>query len=97
MKQVFIIAAKEFKTAYKDKVFLVITVLFLLLSIISVYIGSSTKNAEIKAYMDIVELLKSQGATSFPLSPKLFPLAILQNIIDYVSITRGSPRGIFRV
>ncbi|KJR49440.1 hypothetical protein UF75_0280 [Desulfosporosinus sp. I2] len=86
MKQVFIIASKEFKTAFKDKVFLVITALFLLLSIISVYIGSSTKNAEIRVYLDIVELLKSQGATSFPLSPKLFPLAILQNIIDYVSI-----------
>ena len=86
MKQVFIIAAKEFKTAFKDKVFLVITALFILLSIISVYIGSSTKNAEMKAYYDIVELLKSQGATSFPPSPEIFPLAILQNIIKYVSI-----------
>lgn len=86
MKQIFIIAAKEFKTAFKDKVFLVITALFLLLSIVSVYIGSSTKNAEIKAYQDIVELLKSQGATSFPPSPEIFPLAILQNIIKYVSI-----------
>jgi len=86
VKQVLIIASKEFKTAFKDKVFLVITALFLLLSIISVYIGSSTKNAEIKAYLDIVALLKAQGATNFPLSPQLFPLAILQNIIDYVSI-----------
>ncbi|MDR3586691.1 MAG: hypothetical protein P4L59_15460 [Desulfosporosinus sp.] len=76
MKQVLIIASKEFKTAFKDKVFLVITALFLLLSIISVYIGSSTKNAEVKAYLDIVALLKAQGATNFPLSPQLFPLAI---------------------
>jgi len=86
VKQVFIIATKEFKAAFKDKVFLVITALFLLLSIISVYIGSSTRNAEMKAYQDIVEILESQGATNFPLSPEIFPLAILQNIIKYVSI-----------
>lgn len=86
MKQIFTIAAKEFKTAFKNKVFLVITALFLLLSIVSVYIGSSTKDAEMKAYQDIVALLKSQGATSFPPSPEIFPLAILQNIVKYVSI-----------
>lgn len=94
MKQISIIAAKEFKTAFKDKVFLVITTLFLLLSIISVYIGSSTKDAEMKAYQDVVAILKTQGATSFPVSPEIYPLAILQNIIKYVSII-GAALAVF--
>ena len=86
MKQIRIIAAKEFRAAFKDRVFLVITALFMVLSVISVYIGSSTKNAEMKAYQDIVALLKSQNATNFPPAPLIFPLAILENLSAYVSI-----------
>lgn len=94
MKQVWIIAQKEFKSAFRDKIFIVITLLFLILSILSVYIGSSTKNAELKAYSDIVELLKSQGSQAFPPEPQIYPLAILQNIIKYVSIV-GAVLAIF--
>ena len=86
MKPIRIIAVKEFKAALKDKVFLVITALFMILSVISVYIGYSTKNAEMKAYQDIVTLLRSQNATSFPPAPVIFPLAILENLSAYVSI-----------
>lgn len=94
MKQIWIIAKKEFRSAFRDKIFIVITLLFLILSILSVYIGSSTKNAELKAYSDIVELLKSQGSKAFPPEPQIYPLAILQNIIKYVSIV-GAVLAIF--
>lgn len=94
MQQIWTIAKKEFKTAFMDKVFIIITLLFLILSIVSVYIGSSTKNAELKAYSDIVELLKSQGSQAFPSKPDIYPLAILQNIIRYVSIV-GAVLAIF--
>lgn len=94
MKQVWTIAQKEFRAAFRDKVFVIITLLFLCLSIVSVYIGSSTKNAELKAYTDIVELLKSQGSAAFPAEPQIYPLAILQNIIKYVSIV-GAVLAIF--
>ncbi len=94
MKQIMLIAEKEFKTAFRDRVFLVITGLFIALSIISVYIGSSTKNAEMQAYNDIITLLKAQGATSFPPSPEIFPLAILRNIVTYISVI-GSALAIF--
>lgn len=94
MKQVWAIAKKEFRTAFKDKTFIVIALLFLVLSVVSVYIGSSTKNAELKAYSDIVELLKSQGSQAFPPKPEIYPLAMLQNIIKYVSIV-GAVLAIF--
>lgn len=94
MKQVWAIAKKEFRTAFKDKTFIVIALLFLVLSVVSVYIGSSTKNAELKAYSDIVKLLKSQGSQAFPPKPEIYPLAILQNIIKYVSIV-GAVLAIF--
>jgi ABC-2 type transport system permease protein len=59
-----------------------------------VYIGASTKSAELKAYSDIIELLKSQGSKSFPPAPQIFTLAILQNIIKYVSIV-GAVLAVF--
>lgn len=86
MSGIFIIARKEVKTAFRDNIFLIITGLFVLLSAISVYIGSSTKNAELQAYQSIVQLLQNQGATSFPPQPEIFHLSVLSNIINYVSM-----------
>lgn len=86
MNGILTLAGKEVKTAFRDNIFLIITGLFVVLSILSVYIGSSTKNAELQAYQDIVQLLKAQGATSFPSPPEIFPLSVLRNIISYVSM-----------
>jgi ABC-2 type transport system permease protein len=91
---VLTIADKEFRTAFKDKVFLLITALFIVLSIASVYIGSTTKNAEMTAYNNVIDLLKAQGSSTFPASPDIYPLAILKNIITYVSMI-GSVLAIF--
>ncbi len=88
-----IIAAKEFRTAYKDKVFIMIVLLFLLMSIASVYIGSTTKNAELKAYQDIVSVIQSEGG-ALPAAPEIFPLAILKNIITYITMI-GAVLAIF--
>lgn len=93
MRNIKIIAAKEFKTAYKDKVFLMIVFLFLLMSIASVYIGSTTKNAELQAYQDIVSVIQSEGG-SLPAAPEIFPLAILKNIITYITMI-GAVLAIF--
>lgn len=94
MKQILTIADKEFRSAFRNRMFLIITALFILLSIASVYIGSSTKNAEMAAYNNVLKLLKSQGALNFPASPAIYPLAILRNIITYISMI-GSVLVIF--
>lgn len=93
MNSIAIFAKKEFKTAYKDKVFLVIVLLFLLMSIASVYIGSTTKSAEMQAYQDIVSITESQGS-AIPTAPEIYPLAILSNIIEYVTMI-GAVLAIF--
>ncbi|NNJ33031.1 ABC transporter permease subunit [Lacrimispora defluvii] len=93
MNSIVVFAKKEFKTAYKDKVFLVIVLLFLLMSIASVYIGSTTKSAEMQAYQDIVSMAQSQGS-AIPTAPEIYPLAILSNIIEYVTMI-GAVLAIF--
>lgn len=86
MNGILTLAQKEVKLAFKDHIFLIMTLLFVLLSIVSVYIGSSTKNAELLAYQNIVQILHDQGATSMPSPPEIYPLSVLRNIISYVSM-----------
>ena len=48
MNTAYIIARKEIRAAFRNRIFLLITLLFLGLSILSVYIGSTTKKAEMR-------------------------------------------------
>lgn len=93
MSNLLVLAKKEFKSSYKDKVFLMIVLLFLIMSVASVYIGSTTKNAEMKAYYDIVSVRQSEGG-AIPVAPEIFPLSILKNIIDYITMI-GAVLAIF--
>ena len=93
MSKRFVIARKEWRTALRNDVFLVMAALFLIMSAASVYIGSSTKSAELKAYQDIVQLAREQGS-EIPAAPEIYPLAILANIVDY-SVMIGAVLAIF--
>lgn len=83
MNSLTVLARKEFKSAFKDRVFFLIAILFIIMSIASVYIGSTTKNAEMQAYESILSVAKAQGG-NIPSAPEIYPLAILRNIIDYI-------------
>lgn len=86
MNQLLTIANKEFKEAWKNRIFGIIAGLFVVFSALSVYIGASTKKAEMMAYNQTIELLKAAGTTAFPAMPQIFPMAILQNNIVYVTM-----------
>lgn len=86
MKAAFIIARKEFQSAFRNRLFVIITVLFLALSILSVYIGSTTKRAEMRLYDEHVAALTADGATTLPAAPEIHTLTILANLTEYVAI-----------
>ncbi len=86
MKTSIIIARKEFRAAFRNRLFLTITLLFLGLSVLSVYIGSTTKRAEMRIYNETVATLQADGATTLPAAPEIHTLTILANLIEYVSI-----------
>lgn len=83
MNGIATIAKKEFKTSFKNREFLLIVILFLGMSIASVYIGATTKSAELSAYNDIVAAAATTGA-AIPVAPVIYPLAILQNLVEYI-------------
>lgn len=86
MKPIAIIAQKEFRAAFRNRLFLTITLLFLGLSVLSVYIGSVTKRAEIRIYDERVAVLMAEGATSVPPAPEIHTLTILANLTEYIAI-----------
>jgi ABC-2 type transport system permease protein len=80
------IAGNEFRAAFRNKMFITITVLFLGLSILSAYIGSTTKHAEMRIYNETVVKLTAQGVTQMPPVPDIHPLTMLGNLTEYVAI-----------
>lgn len=80
------IARKEFRAAFRNRMFITITILFLGLSILSVYIGSTTKHAEMRIYTETIAQLQAQGAATLPAAPEIHTLTILANLIEYVSM-----------
>lgn len=93
MKKILAIAQKEFTASFKDKVFLLMAGLFLLMSIVSVYVGATTKNAEWSAYQSIVQAAVAQGLAA-PAAPEIFPLTILHNMTEYI-VMIGAVLAIF--
>jgi ABC-2 type transport system permease protein len=86
MNTIKVIATKEIRTALRSRLFLTITLLFLGLSILSVYIGSTTKRAEMRIYDETVASLTDQGVTRLPIKPEIHTLTILSNLTEYIAI-----------
>lgn len=87
------IAGKEFRSSFRNMEFLLIIGVFLIMSVVSVYIGSTTKNAELRAYESIVAAATAAG-TEIPAAPVIYPLAILKNLVEYI-VMIGSVLAIF--
>jgi ABC-2 type transport system permease protein len=86
MSTILIIAHKEFQSVFRNRLFITITLLFLGMSILSVYIGSATKRAEMRLYDETVETFTAQGRSALPTPPDIQSLTILANLSEYVSI-----------
>ena len=86
MNKILIIAQKEFLSVIRNRLFIIIALLFLILSIVSVYIGSYTKKAEMRVYNERVTSLTKQGYTTLPPKPVINTLTILFNLTEYISI-----------
>lgn len=86
MSSVRTIAGRELRTAFRDRMFVTITGLFLGMSILSVYVGSATRRAELQIYQGVVDTLRQGGATLIPPRPEIYTLTILSNLSEYIAI-----------
>jgi ABC-type transport system involved in multi-copper enzyme maturation permease subunit len=81
-----IVAKNEFKTLFKEKTFIILLIIFILMTIFSTYIGWSAKNTIINVYQETVKELSLKGIKEIPPNPftGIPDLSILKNMIVYV-------------
>jgi len=81
-----IVAKNEFKTLFKENTFILLLLIFILMTIFSTYIGWSAKNTIINVYQETVKDLSLKGIKEIPPNPftGIPDLSILKNMIVYV-------------
>jgi len=85
-KKILSVSRNEFRALFKEKTFILLLIIFILMTIFSTYIGWSTKNTIEKVYQETVIKLKESGASGIPLDTFLIApaLSILKNMIVYI-------------
>jgi ABC-2 type transport system permease protein len=82
----FKIAGKEIKDAFRNKLFIIILGLLLLLAVVSIVLGAIQVKAAVDSYNNSVDLLKSLGKTDLPPMPNLNPLAASKGFVNYLGM-----------
>lgn len=80
------IAGHEFKTLFKEKTFVLILIIFILMTLFSTYIGWSSRTTVENVYQETVKKLLADGAAMQPADPftGISVLSIIKNMIVYV-------------
>ncbi len=86
MNAAFIIAKKEITDAFKNKLFIIILVMLVVLTITSVVLGAYQVRTSIDEYNKSVEFLKSIGKTDLPGMPNLNPIAASKSFVNYIGM-----------
>jgi len=80
------IAKKEITDAFRNKLFLIILGLLLLLALVSIVLGTIQVRVDFNEYNKSVEFLKSLGKTDFPAKPSLNPIAVSKSFVNYLGM-----------
>ncbi len=88
MKNILIIAYTELKSLFREKIVYSITIVFILMSMASSFIGWSTFTTANAVYKSSVIFLQNQGVADIPSNPllKVPALASFDNLIIYISL-----------
>lgn len=82
------IALSEFQTLRKQKIFILLLMIFLSMALFSTYIGWSAKNTILRIYDEIIKEMGTKDLNAVPSNPFLntAPLSILKNMVIYVEL-----------
>lgn len=86
MIPMLVIIKKEITDALKNKLFLTILGMLLLLTVVSVVLGSYQVKVSIDSYNQSIDFLKSLGKTEFPPAPNLNPLSSSKSFVNYIGL-----------
>lgn len=87
MNQILTIAKKEFTDALRNKVFITFLIFLLVLTAISIYVGSVNYRAKISLFeITYAQLVASGEPVENLTRPEFFPLQLLRATIEYLEI-----------
>jgi ABC-2 type transport system permease protein len=87
MNPVITIAKKEYLDAIKNKLFLILALFLIILTVISMIVASFDFQSKVADYNISVQILKNVGkAAEIPPIPDFYPLTMLRGVIDYFEI-----------
>lgn len=83
---VWVIAHKEIRDAFRNRLFLVAMVMLLTLSLIAIGLGSVAVGQKMREYNQSVQILTQLGRSDIPPAPDLNPIAVSKNFINYLAM-----------
>ena len=86
MTPMLTVIKKEISDALKNKLFVIILGMLLLLTIVSVVLGSYQVKINLDSYHQSVSFLKSLGKTDLPAAPNLNPLSSSKSFVNYIGL-----------
>jgi ABC-2 type transport system permease protein len=86
LNQIWIIAQKELRDAFRNRLFIIALVMLLSLSLIAISLGAITVRARVAEYQQSVKVLTDLGRTDIPAMTNLNPIAVSKNFINYLAM-----------
>ncbi len=80
------IAKKEIRDAFRNKLFLIILMMLLVLTIVSVVLGSYQVKISTDNYNSSISFLKSLGKAELPPMPNLNPISASKGFVNYIGM-----------
>jgi len=86
MNTIFVIAKKEVKDAFKNRIFDITLLLLFLLTVVSIILGTLQVKVQMDAYNNSILFLKSIGKSEFPPMPNLNPISVSKSFVNYIGM-----------
>ncbi|MDD3062786.1 MAG: ABC transporter permease subunit [Massilibacteroides sp.] len=86
MKMTFEIAKKEIRDVFRNRLFLIILIMLLILTIASIVLGSYQVKISVDNYNNSISFLKSLGKTELPPMPNLNPISASKGFVNYIGM-----------
>jgi ABC-2 type transport system permease protein len=80
------IAKKEIRDVFRNKLFLAILVMLLVLTIVSIVLGSYQVKISLDNYNNSISFLKSLGKAELPPMPNLNPISASKGYVNYIGM-----------
>lgn len=80
------IAKKEIRDAFRNKLFLIILLMLLALTIVSIVLGSYQVKISMDNYNSSISFLKSLGKAELPPMPNLNPISASKGFVNYIGM-----------